>query len=383
MQAGGPAVWIDRPVAEGTAVVDASREPAVVEHESLDAEIGCELDEGEQLLEPVVVVDGFPGVEDDGTRGRRGQGTHEGMQAIRETVEAVVAVGQHRLRGAVALADREADLARFEQFGRQQPSVPGRERFDAGRAVAAPGVVQSPDLAAAEPESGRSEHGEVGGVMTWSATALVAQMQTVAQGSALRLPLVRPHSAEVEQVCGAGGDRHAGGEPVQLDALGCLTRGSQIHRDDAVGRESHRPGDGEQRTVVVVDTEIDRDRQRVGLGEGGRSDAQRKPRGCTADAVGDDRGESAPALGRPGEDRRGQRMVGRARRDGRRRCDLLEHLGVDVAEIGAPVDDAGYGRAAGVEHEADTRGTEVKKWNYLLLDGDRGGLQGGDGRRLP
>ena len=40
---------------------------------------------------------------------------------------------------------------------------------------------------------------------------------------------------------------------------------------------------------------------------------------------------------------------------------LLEHERLDIAEVMTPVHEPWHGRAAGVEHEADTRGTEVEK----------------------
>ena len=45
VETGWPALGIDRPVTEGAAVVGAASEPAVVEHEALDAQLGGSVDE--------------------------------------------------------------------------------------------------------------------------------------------------------------------------------------------------------------------------------------------------------------------------------------------------------------------------------------------------
>src|SRR5215207_7638786 len=67
-RAAGPDRRIDGPVAEGTAVVATAEEPAVVEHEALDAHAGGGVDEGLELLERLVEVDRLPRVEDDRPR---------------------------------------------------------------------------------------------------------------------------------------------------------------------------------------------------------------------------------------------------------------------------------------------------------------------------
>ena len=58
------------------------------------------------------------------------------------------------------VAGGQSDLTRVEQLGGEEAAMAGRQRFDARRAVAAPRVVQGPDLARAEPEAGRAGDGE-------------------------------------------------------------------------------------------------------------------------------------------------------------------------------------------------------------------------------
>ena len=90
----------------------------------------------------------------------------------------------------------------------------------------------------------------------------------------------------------------------------------------------------------------------------------------------DERGETAPPFGGPGEDRRHKRNVGRTGGNRRKtRGDSIEHGGIDVAEIVTPVNEPWHGRAAGVEHEADTRGTEVEKRDTYSLTGIEAALR--------
>ena len=48
---------------------------------------------------------------------------------------------------------------------------------------------------------------------------------------------------------------------------------------------------------------------------------------------------------------------------------------LDVTEVVAPVREPRHGRAAGVEHEADTRGTEVEKRDNYSLTGIEAALR--------
>lgn len=80
-------------------------------------------------------------------------------------------------------------------------------------------------------------------------------------------------------------------------------------------------------------------------------------------------GRARPALGGRRQDRRHERQIGRARCDRGRRGDNREARLVELAEVGAPVADGGHGRAAGVEHEADTRGAEVVQGDDYSLTG--------------
>lgn len=84
----------------------------------------------------------------------------------------------------------------------------------------------------------------------------------------------------------------------------------------------------------------------------------------------DESGEAAPAFSGPRENRRNEGYVGGAGRDCRAtRGNLFQHGWLDITEVVAPVNEPWHGRAAGVEHEADTRGTEVEKRDTYSLTG--------------
>ena len=71
MQALRPDVFVDEPVAETGRVVAPTGEPAVVEHEAFDADVGRGIRQSRQLVEGVVEVHGLPRVEGDGAGATR------------------------------------------------------------------------------------------------------------------------------------------------------------------------------------------------------------------------------------------------------------------------------------------------------------------------
>ena len=97
----------------------------------------------------------------------------------------------------------------------------GRQRLDARRTVPLQAWCGA-NLARAKAEAGRAEHRKEGSVVTGAAATLVAQVQPVAHGTALRLPLTGPEAAEVEQIARTGGNRQGRGEPMDLNAPGAL-----------------------------------------------------------------------------------------------------------------------------------------------------------------
>ena len=111
-EARGPHALVDEPVAETGGVVTPAPEPAVVEHESLDADRGRALGEGGEGVEVVVEVHGLPGVERHRPRASRMPRARPQLvvEAPRQLVEPV-APRADRPRGRVRLALGEHDLA--------------------------------------------------------------------------------------------------------------------------------------------------------------------------------------------------------------------------------------------------------------------------------
>ncbi len=373
VQAVGPPLGVHRPVAQRAPVVAAAGEPAVIEHEPLDPEVARRVDERSDRVERLLEVHGLPGVEHDGPRGRRADAAHVGVQPVGEAVEPRDRVHEHRLGRRVRLAGGERDLARIEQLGRDEAAVAGRQRLDARRAVAAPGVVQGPDLAAAEPEAGRARDREEGGVVAGAAVPLLAQVHAVAHGAAPGPALARPEAGEVEQLARAAGDAHGGGEAVQVDAQlrreVVRRRRVEPDRHDALGAERQAPADRQERAVVVLRLEVRRHGEGVAV-ETGQPDARGQTRGGHPAAARHERGKTRPPLGGAREHGGGEGDVGGAGRD---RGGGPRHIGelgfAHRAEVGPPVEEPRHGRAAGVEQNADTRGTEVVKRNSYSWTG--------------
>lgn len=109
---------------------------------------------------------------------------------------------------------------------------------------------------------------------------------------------------------------------------------------------------------------------RVRLGQATAGDAQGETCGASAETVGDKRRKTTPALTGTGKNRGYEGMIGRTGCDGRSRGHhVFEHEGGNVTEIVTPVHESWHGRAAGVKHEADTRGTKVEKRDNYSLTG--------------
>lgn len=112
---------VDSPVAEPRGVVPASEEPAVVQHEALDADSGGALGQRQERREVVVEVDRLPRVERDRARPRRVRGPcpQLGVEARGQVVETVPPRPEDPRR-AVGRTRGEVDLPR-----REEPRSPG------------------------------------------------------------------------------------------------------------------------------------------------------------------------------------------------------------------------------------------------------------------
>ena len=82
-----PSFWVDSPVTEGASVVSATRHPAIVEHESFDANRCRNRGQRPQPLEVVVEINRLPGVQDDRARPERPPTARPRMEALGDPVE--------------------------------------------------------------------------------------------------------------------------------------------------------------------------------------------------------------------------------------------------------------------------------------------------------
>ena len=129
-------------------VVAPVAEPAVVEHEPLDAQLGRGVGQRLQAVEPVVEVDRLPRVEHDRPRPARVARARadEAVQARAQPVEPFVRPRRVDPRRRVLLAGLQHHLAELRRAEHRravgQPLGPPRR-------VAAPGQVDAPHLAAA------------------------------------------------------------------------------------------------------------------------------------------------------------------------------------------------------------------------------------------
>ncbi len=211
VQALGPHVLVHVPVAQSGVVVAAAAEPAVVEHEPLDAGLGGRVRQGTQPGQVVPEVDGLPGVEGDRAGAAR---------VVRPCAQRPVEAGGQRVK---AVAVRGVQPGGGVRRAGAQAHLPGQQRLAAGEQrgafggalgqrtmVAAPGGVHGPDLAATETEAGFSCGVQQGGVEPGTAATAVAQVGAEGERVALRAAFAQVTSGQVEQFGGAGG--HGEGE---------------------------------------------------------------------------------------------------------------------------------------------------------------------------
>ncbi len=198
----GPAVPIDGPVSQGLRVVGATLEPAVVEHEPLDTDLGCRVREPGEGGQVVVEVDRLPGVEHDGPRlaAQVGHRPDVRVQPCAQAVEPFVGpAGEHPRRG-VGLTGGEHHLTRGEQLTAAQPGVPLGGPLGQALVVAAPRDVQPPHLPGAEGEARGACDEEQGSVVAGAAVPAAAQPGALLERQPLRRPLTRPAAGEVQQL---------------------------------------------------------------------------------------------------------------------------------------------------------------------------------------
>ena len=155
-----PRVGADPPIAETGRVVAATAEPAIVEDEPLDAHVGGDVGELLEGVEPVVEVDGLPGVEDHRSHADgRELLSNVTMERLARRREAGVRPGDDHVGGAIGVPARQLDLGRFEQLADLHVTTTVRQPLGGDLVVAAPGELDAPHLTGPFAEAtGSGEH---------------------------------------------------------------------------------------------------------------------------------------------------------------------------------------------------------------------------------
>jgi len=189
-------------------VVAAGTEPAVVEHEPLDPDLGSPVGEIEQSLAVVVEVHRLPHVEGDRTLGRDrpGPGAQMAVETAGDLVEALTERPVQPGTG-IRLVEPELDLARQEQLAAAQEAFAGGCPFGVVDVVAAERGVHRVHPPGGEAEPGRARVQHVRAVGAGAALAVLPQMHSRVQGGALRHALLVVAAPEVEQLDRVRGHR--------------------------------------------------------------------------------------------------------------------------------------------------------------------------------
>ncbi len=332
----GPDVGVDLPVAESGGVGTPRAEPAVVEDEPLDTDLGGHLRELRQPDEVVVEVDRLPGVHQHRAGPLRpGHATTQpAVQARRGLVEAGGRPGADQQGRVVALVLPEHHLARAEELATAEHTLALRRALGVRRVVAGPRHVRGPDLAVAEAEAGHPRGQQQRGVVAGPTVPALAQVGAGRPRTPDRGALAAPPAGHVDQLGRPGRHRQRRADRGQHQRLGrrrwsprCAGGAAPRRSAAARGPRTSRPR-GRARTASRTRRRVRR-RPASSSGRPGaprarayRRDAAPPARAarCTprrparaARAAGARRGPSAgPPAPAPRRDRRGTR--GRARR---------------------------------------------------------------------
>ena len=206
LQAAGPGLGGDAPVAQAGGVVAPGAEPAVVEHVALDADLGGGVGQGLELVQVVVEVDGLPGVEQHraGAVGVSRVRAQPGVAAVGQGVQAL-APGEDRPRRGVGLPRGQRDLARQEQLSGSQELAPRGRVHRQVADVAGPGDMSCVDAPAAPAEAGGAGGQPGDGVVPGAPLPGLAQAGAGGEGSVYEPALLDVVPGGVEQLVGAVG----------------------------------------------------------------------------------------------------------------------------------------------------------------------------------
>ncbi|VXB33888.1 hypothetical protein MICRO8M_110314 [Microbacterium sp. 8M] len=340
-----PDLFVDEPVPEPGVVAAAPPEPAVVEHDPLDTDLGSAVGELDESGEVVIEVHRLPCVQHEGARAARmtTASPEPTVETRREAVEAAVGPREQRGRRVVALARLQDHLTRAQQLAGADDAGQAAGAFGQTLGevlpVAAPRQVRRPHLAAAETERRRPRDEEEGRVMARLAASSPARVRAEGEGQALGCALAAPLAREVEQLLGTLGQRQQSPQPVERVCARRVGRvlDRQIHGEHAgrVQTQLHarsRAGDAVAEAQGDESTAV---RRRLGV----HGFEFRPRRGGEARAVPRLRGGPRPAVPLTRPDGERPRHVGRVVQHSGRRglAQCSDRVLIERPEIGAPV----------------------------------------------
>ena len=351
-----PDLPVHGPVAEARGVVAATLEPAVVEHEPLDAD-GCRgIGEGRQPGERVIEVDGLPRVQRHRARAPRVLGTRAPL-----VVEAPGEVGQTVAPrpddpgGAVRGPALQDDLTRQEKLATGEERVAAHRAFREDAVVSAPRHVDAVHAPSLEAEAGSACGEEDRGVRAGAATAALPDVGAEGESSPLGRALAQVVPGRVEDLRRVPGQGEG-----RLHRLQDVGGGAGVAHRDALVEEAARP-----------DAQFGPHRESgLGIGEGDARpvlarlhvDDREEDADTGAVAVSLESGCAEPPLGARRQEGQSRRRV-EATRDAlaaRRDRQPRERVRCGIHERSAPVDDRRCRRRIEVDDDARAAAREVE-----------------------
>ena len=240
------------PVAQRGAVVVAAMEPAIVEHEALDAQRGGRRGQVLELVGLQIEVKTFPGVEVHRPRPHGAAGPVQpraqlGMEVGRQTVEALVRAAGHDLGRDQAGPRQQPAFTRCQPLAQLPLKLAVMQPVDLLLVVARPGQVGAVDQAGMVGCAGQADHGAGKAIVRGAATPVLAPPLAARQRLVLLQKLMHVLAGPGAHTCRlAGQQQRAGGQPLHIQ-----------RRVTQVGQLA-----AHQQHIVLVQRQVDAQAQR-------------------------------------------------------------------------------------------------------------------------
>ena len=160
----GPHVIVHVPIAQARAVVATIAEPAIVQDKSLNPDSARVGGQVEKIVQLVIKVDGFPGIEYDGSRRARVSRPRADvrMECASDAINPVGGECRVGVWGGVLLTTGELHFAGSKELGVADAGGTNLCALDERRVVTAEAEVGRPHSTAAVVEPGRADGGQDG-----------------------------------------------------------------------------------------------------------------------------------------------------------------------------------------------------------------------------